>query len=61
MTGSVANMDEHDVGAQPRCEVCGTVMYVIDGGYQCRGCGHRVDIPWVNRSEDGDELPGVHG
>lgn len=36
-------------------------MYVIDGGYQCRGCGHLVDIPWVERPGDADDLRGLHG
>lgn len=51
--------DELDIG-EPRCEVCGTVMYVIDGGYRCRGCGHELGIPWVERPTGGDDLPGIH-
>lgn len=53
--------DDLDAGVQPRCEICGTVMHVIDGGYQCRCCGHVVDIPWAERPRDGDGLPGVGG
>lgn len=48
-------------GLQPTCDVCGTVMYVIDGGYRCRGCGHEVDIPWVEHPWDGDVLDGRWG
>lgn len=52
--------DDLDAGAQPNCEVCGTVMHVVDGGYVCRWCGHREEIPWVERA-DGDGLPGIRG
>ena len=51
--------DALDIGEQ-RCEVCGTVMHVIDGGHRCRGCGHTVDIPWVEHPGYGD-MPGIHG
>lgn len=53
--------DDVDAGAEPHCEVCGTVMHVIDGGYRCRGCGHVVEIPWVEHPGDGDALPGRWG
>lgn len=52
-------MDDDDFG-EPSCEVCGTVMYVIDGGYLCRACGFEVDIPWVEHP-GGDDLPGIRG
>lgn len=54
-------IDDPNADQQPRCEVCGTVMYVIDGGFECRGCGYRIDIPWVMRVEDGDDLPSIRG
>ena len=53
--------DDADAGAEPHCEVCGTVMHVIDGGYRCRTCGHVVEIPWVEHPGDGDALPGRWG
>lgn len=53
--------DDLDAGAEPRCEVCGTVMHVVDGGYQCRGCGHSLEIPWVERPTGADDLPGAWG
>lgn len=40
---------ELDIGAEPRCGACGTVMYTVDGGYRCRGCGYEIDIPWMER------------
>lgn len=58
---SVAVMDDDDIGEEPRCEVCGTVMHIVDGGYRCRGCGNMVDIPWVERPRGGDDLPGLLG
>lgn len=36
-------------------------MYVVDGGYRCRGCGSTLDIPWLERPTAADELPGVRG
>lgn len=53
--------DDFDIGSEPRCEACGTVMCTVDGGYQCGACGYELDIPWVERPRDGDELPGIHG
>lgn len=41
-------MDDDDVLGEPRCEACGTVMHVIDGGYRCRGCGWELDVPWLS-------------
>ncbi len=55
------DVDEFDIGADPRCEVCGTVMRTVDGGYRCGGCGWELDIPWVERLAAGDDLPGVRG
>lgn len=55
------DQDDLDIGAAPRCEVCGTVMRAVDGGYRCGGCGWELDVPWVERPRDGDELPGIHG
>lgn len=52
--------DELDIG-EPRCEVCGTIMHTIDGGFECRWCGHREELPWVERPTDGDDLPGISG
>jgi tRNA(Ile2) C34 agmatinyltransferase TiaS len=52
--------DELDLGAEPHCPVCGTVMRTADGGYRCGGCGHWVDIPWVEAPRS-DDLPGIHG
>lgn len=46
--------DDLDLSMQPRCEACGTVMHVVDGGYLCRACGHMVDIPWIEHPGDGD-------
>ncbi|QLD10865.1 hypothetical protein [Microbacterium oleivorans] len=53
--------DEFDIGAEPRCEVCGTVMRTVDGGYRCGGCGWELEIPWVERPPAGEDLPGIHG
>jgi tRNA(Ile2) C34 agmatinyltransferase TiaS len=53
-------MDDLDAGQQPRCEICGTVMHAVDGGYRCRGCGHWVHIPWVEAPR-ADDLPGIRG
>ena len=50
-----------DDPGEPRCEVCGTVMHVVDGGYRCRGCNSTLDIPWMERPTDSDALPGVFG
>lgn len=36
-------------GAQPTCDLCGTVMRTVDGGYACGGCGYEIDIPWIER------------
>ena len=52
--------DGFDDGAQPTCDLCGTVMRTIDGGYQCGGCGYEVEVPWVE-VPDGDGLPGIRG
>ena len=46
-------------GVEPHCPDCGTVMYVIDGRYECRGCGHTVGILWVERPTGADDLPGA--
>lgn len=54
-------ISDDDLAPEPHCEMCGTVMYVIDGGYRCRGCGFEVDIPWVEHPGDGDALPGPWG
>lgn len=53
--------DDFDIGSQPRCEVCGTVMRTVDGGYRCGGCGWELDIPWIERPTGGDDLPGIYG
>ncbi len=53
--------DDLDVGSEPRCEVCGTVMRTVDGGYICGGCGYQIDIPWIERPTDGDLLRGIQG
>jgi len=47
------------LGEHPRCKLCGTVMHVIDGGFECRWCGYREEIPWVERPRDADDLPGI--
>lgn len=54
-------MDDFDIGSEPRCEVCGTVMRTVDRGYQCGGCGWEIDIPWIERPVAADDLPGVRG
>jgi len=53
---------ELDIG-EPHCEACGTVMHAVDAGYQCRGCGHTIDVPWVERGRPtgADDLPGISG
>ena len=48
-----------DLDAEPTCTICGTVMHVINGGYECRWCGHREDIPWIERPTGADDLPGI--
>jgi tRNA(Ile2) C34 agmatinyltransferase TiaS len=53
--------EDIDAGAQPRCELCGTVMRTEDASYRCGGCGHWVDIPWVERPEGAEGLPGIGG
>ena len=53
--------DDLDIGSEPRCEVCGTVMRTVDGGYVCGGCGYEIDIPWIERPGDGDDLPSIRG
>ena len=50
-----------DIDGEPACGVCGTVMYVIDGGYRCRACGFEISIPWVEHPGDGDVLDGRWG
>jgi tRNA(Ile2) C34 agmatinyltransferase TiaS len=52
--------DDLDAAAEPRCEICGTVMHAIDGGYRCRGCVHELRIPWTEAPDDGG-IPGIHG
>lgn len=52
--------DDFDIGSEPRCEVCGTVMRTIDGGYICGGCGWEIDIPWIEHPGSGD-TPGIRG
>ncbi|WP_114587723.1 hypothetical protein [Microbacterium arborescens] len=61
-------LDDFDIGSEPRCEVCGTVMRTVDGGYRCGGCGWEIDIPWmtsslsrIERPTSGDDLPGIRG
>ncbi|MFB8893589.1 hypothetical protein [Microbacterium plantarum] len=61
MLTSVQEDDDFDIGSEPRCEVCGTVMRTVDGGYQCGGCGWELDVPWIERPTGGDNLPGIHG
>ncbi len=56
-----ASEDGFDDGEQPTCDVGGTVMRTVDGGYQCCGCGYEVHIPWVERPTDADDVPGVRG
>lgn len=51
--------DPFEDGAQPRCEQCGTVMRDVDGGYECAWDGTTVDVSWVERPSDGDDLPSV--
>lgn len=53
--------DDLDIGSEPRCEVCGTVMRTVDGGYLCGGCGWELEIPWIERPTAGDDLPGIGG
>lgn len=36
-------------------------MYVVDGGYRCRGCKATIDVPWVEHPGDGDVLDGRWG
>jgi ribosomal protein S27AE len=52
--------DEFDLGEQPSCPMCGTVMQVDGGGYSCGGCGFLLPIASVERPDDGD-LPGIRG
>jgi len=52
-------IDDDGLDGEWSCPICGTVMHVIDGGYQCRGCGHREDVAWVERPRGGDDLPGL--
>ena len=54
-------MDDDGLDGEPSCDVCGTVMHVIDGRYECRGCGDTVEIPWVERPTGADDLPGAWG
>lgn len=53
--------DEFDVGEQPHCPMCGTVMHDADGGYECRGCGYFHPVAWVERPDDGDDVPAIRG
>ncbi|WP_157096551.1 hypothetical protein [Microbacterium arborescens] len=58
---SEGRQDYLDIGSEPRCEVCGTVMRTVDRGYICGGCGYEVDVAWIERPTEGDDLPGIHG
>ncbi len=53
--------DSFEGGEQPNCPACGTVMRDVDGGYECRFDGTRIDVPYIERSPAGDALPGVLG
>jgi len=35
------------------CELMhASVMWPIDGHYECRTCGRRFEVPWILKSED---------
>lgn len=53
--------DTFEGGAQPNCDVCGTVMRDADGGYVCGGCGWFQDVPWIERPRGSDGFPGFSG
>lgn len=53
--------DDDDAGAEPHCEVCGTVMHVIDGGYRCRGCSYFLPLEESAALPDLNGLPGIRG
>lgn len=46
---------------QPACPTCGTVLRTLRRGFECRGCGRTVEIPWVERPTGADDLPGAWG
>jgi len=53
--------DDFDIGSEPRCEVCGTVMRTVDGGYLRGGCGWELDIPWIERPTMATTCPASAG
>lgn len=55
------HVDPDGLVAEPQCEVCGTVMRTVDGGYQCGGCGWELDTPWIERPPQADELGAIRG
>jgi len=52
---------EDDGLGELNCDVCGTVMHPVDGGFQCRGCGWVHEVEWVERPRGADSVPGLHG
>lgn len=49
--------DDLDIGPETRCEVCDAVMRTADGSYQCAGPGWEIDIPWIERPRNSDNIP----
>lgn len=49
-------MSDLDAAAQPSCPTCLTVMQPVDGGDECRECGHRGEWPEVVKPEDPDGI-----
>lgn len=51
--------DGFDSGVQPACPTCDTVMREADGGYECGWDGTQIEVPWVERPRNGDDLPSI--
>ncbi len=60
MAGMIED-DGLDAAVQPACPTCGTVLHTLRRGFECRGCGFEIDIPWVEHPGDGDVLDGRWG